>query len=232
MASDEISARMAEIAREVQSGEDVGQVGDRICRAAVELLGPHTESGISIAQRGRRVDTIGATSVAAQRGDELQVELWEGPCLDAAWEHEQVVASDLAREDRWPQWGPRMVADHGIKSMLCTQLFTNDRQLGALNVYSTEHDAFDDEAQEMARVLAVHAAMAVASAQQIDGLRLANDRRTAIGKALGIIMVKYDLQDDLAFAVLQRLSSHENRKLFDIAQDVVAARGLPGQPQR
>jgi hypothetical protein len=42
--------------------------------------------------------------------------------------------------------------------------------------------------------------------------------------ALGIIKVQYE---DRAFAMLQRLSSHENRKLFDIAQDVVQSRGLP-----
>ena len=81
-------------------------------------------------------------------------------------------------------------------------------------------------------LLAVHAAMAVASAQHVEGLRFANDRRSTIGKALGIIMVRYDLDDERAFAVLQRLSSRENRKLFDIAQDVIHRRGLPGVAQQ
>jgi hypothetical protein len=49
------------------------------------------------------------------------------------------------------------------------------------------------------------------------------DRRTTIG----IVMVKYDLDDDRVFAVLQRLSSHENCKLYDLARDVVATKGLP-----
>ena len=45
-------------------------------------------------------------------------------------------------------------------------------------------------------------------------------------------MVRYDLDDERAFAVLQRLSSHENRKLFDIAQDVIHSRGLPRGAQQ
>lgn len=223
---DDVGARMARIAREVRSADDVAQAGDRISAAAVELLGADAQAGISIAHRGRRVDNIGATSEVVRRGDALQVELGEGPCLDAMWDKEQVVAGDLAADHRWPRWGPVMV-DNGVKSMLCTQLFTNEHQLGALNVYSSEAHAFDDEDQETARVLAAHAAMAVAAAQQVEGLRFAVDRRTVIGKALGILMVTYDLDDERAFAVLQRVSSHENRKLFDVAQEVITLRTLP-----
>lgn len=229
MTVQDIGARLALIARDVESGDDIAQAGDRICAAAVDLLGGRAEAGISIAHRGRQVENLGATSESVRRGDALQVELGEGPCLDAAWEQEQVVAGDLFREQRWPRWGPAMVTEFGIASMLCTRLYTNGRQLGALNIYSTAVDAFDEEDQEVARLLAAHAAVAVAAAQQIEGLRFAVDRRATIGKALGIIMAKYDLDDERAFAVLHRLSSHENRKLYDIAQDVIASRGLPPQ---
>ncbi|WP_256841325.1 GAF and ANTAR domain-containing protein [Ornithinimicrobium cryptoxanthini] len=228
-----INDRMAYFAREVRVGDDVEQAADRICEAAVDLLGGQAQAGITIAHRERQVESIGATAELVRRGDELQAELGQGPCLDAAWDQEQVVVDDLAREARWPRWGPRMVQDFGVKSMLCTQLFTNEKQLGALNIYSTELVAFDEEAQEVARLLAVHAAMAIAQAQQVEGLRFANDRRTTIGKALGIVMVTYDLDDAKAFDVLRRLSSHENRKLFDLAQDIINGRqAAPRPPQQ
>lgn len=231
MAANDIGARMAQIAREVRSADDVAQAGDRISAAAVDLLGGHAQAGVSVAHRGRRVENLGATADVVRSGDELQVELGEGPCLDAIWEKEQVVVEHLAADHRWPRWGPRM-ADEGISSMLCTRMFTNERQLGALNIYSTEPDAFDEEAQETARMLAAHAAMSVAAAQQVEGLMFAVDRRATIGKALGIIMATYDVDEERAFAVLQRLSSHGNRKLFDVAQDVVATRSLPQRPHR
>ena len=126
MAVNDISARMAQIAREVHSGDDVAQAVDRICAAAVGLLDGKAEAAISIAHRGRRVENLGATTEAVRRGDELQAELGEGPCLDAVWDQEQVVVGDLAGEQRWPRWGPKMVAEFGLKSMLCTQLFTNE----------------------------------------------------------------------------------------------------------
>lgn len=227
VAIEDVARRMALIARDVQAGEDVGEAGDRICAAAVELLGGRAEAGISMAHRGREVVNLGATSEAVRRGDELQVELGEGPCLDAAWPQEQVVSDDLAQEVRWPRWGPMMVEEHGIRSMLGTRLFTSKRRLGASNVNSTQAHAFDEQAQEVAELLAVHAGTAVAAAQRVEGLQFAVDRRTTIGMALGIIMAKYDLGDDQAFSVLRRNSSHETRPLDDVARDVVASRGLP-----
>ena len=44
-------------------------------------------------------------------------------------------------------------------------------------------------------------------------------------------MVKCDLDDARAFVVLQRLSSHENRKLFHVAQAAAPSRGLPRRAQ-
>lgn len=229
MAVDDIDARMEQIAREVRSTDDVARAGDRISAAAADLLGGHAQAGITIAHERRRVESFGGTSDVVRAGDELQVELGEGPCLDAIWEQEQVVVGDLSADGRWPRWGPKM-AEQGVSSMLCTRLFTSEKQLGALNLYSTDPDAFDEEDQEVARVLAVHAAVIVSAAQEVEGLQFAIDRRTTIGKALGIVMVIYDVDEDRAFTVLQRLSSYENRKLFDVARDVVAARSLP-RPQ-
>jgi GAF domain-containing protein len=221
------SARLADIARQIQDQKGVAQAGDRIVQLTAELFGEGSQVGITIAHRRRRVENGGSSSESARLGDELQNELGEGPCLDAVWDFEQVVTGDLSHDGRWPTWGPRMAEEHGIKSMLSTQLFTTEERLGALNIYSTEADAFDEEDQELGRLLAAHVAVAVSAAQEIQGLKYAVDRRTTIGKALGIIMVSYDMDDDRAFEVLQRLSSTENRKLYDVAQDVVRDKGLP-----
>jgi GAF domain-containing protein len=214
--------RLARIARDVQSGDDVAQAADEICVAATELLTNAAGAGVTLVHRRRQVTTAAATAELVREGDRLQYELEEGPCLDAAWEEEQVYAGDLAHEDRWPTWAPRVAEDLGVRSMLCTQLFTNEDQLGALNIYSENQYAFDAEDRDTARLLGAHAAVAVAAAQEIENLKIAVDRRTTIGKALGILMARYGVDDDRAMAVLRRLSSHQNVKLYDLAVDIVA----------
>lgn len=228
MVDNSLGRRLADVARDVESRHDLSGAADEIVAVATEMVDHGTAAGITLVHGRRRVETVAATSDDVRRGDALQYELNEGPCLDAAWEERQVYCPDLAKDHRWPTWGPRVADELCVQTMLCTQLFTNENQLGALNLYSTKKGAFTEEDRETVLLLAAHAAVAVAAAQQVDSLKVAVDRRTTIGKALGILMERYDLDDDQAFSVLRRLSSDENRKVHDLAEELVITRHLAG----
>jgi GAF domain-containing protein len=226
MADLHVHHRLGAVVRAVQSRADVPQAADEIVSAARDLIPNCFGAGLTLVSRGHSIESVGVSDDVVREGDALQYELGEGPCLDAAWEEEQVYSDDIRRDERWPRWAPR-IAELGVGSMLCTRLFTNDDHLGALNLYGDQAYGFDEEDAEIARLLAAHAAVAVAAAQEIATLRVAVDRRTTIGKALGIIMARYGLDDDKAMSVLRRLSSHQNRKLYDIAVDVVREVRIP-----
>lgn len=66
---------------------------------------------------------------------------------------------------------------------------------------------------------------------EIHHLRIARDGRTLIGQATGILMERFDLAAEHAFGVLVRISQETNRKLHEIADELVADRRadrLPG----
>jgi transcriptional regulator with GAF, ATPase, and Fis domain len=226
--TDNLSQRLAELARELQQHTQVQTTAEHITTTAVDWTGPGTAAGISMVQRRRSVDSLATTSDVVKRGDAMQYELGEGPCLDAIWEQPQVYVADLRTDQRWPRWSPRVAEELDVSSMLCTRLFTNDDTLGALNVYSPHGNAFDEQLRDEITTLAAHAAVAVADAAQIEGLTIAVDRRTKIGMALGMVMERYELDEARAFDVLKRLSSHTNTKLYDIARDIVDTGRLPG----
>jgi AmiR/NasT family two-component response regulator len=48
-----------------------------------------------------------------------------------------------------------------------------------------------------------------------------------IGQALGMLMERYKLDADRAFEVLKRYSQDNNRKLHDVAQELIDTRKLP-----
>ncbi len=62
---------------------------------------------------------------------------------------------------------------------------------------------------------------------EIDHLRIALERRTVIGEAAGIVMERYRLGPDAAMDLLRRLSQDSNRKLHDIAVELVRTSSLP-----
>jgi GAF domain-containing protein len=228
MNGDALSERLAAMARDLRAEPDAEHTLDHIVRlAAAWVGGDDTQAAITLVHRKSEVETVASTSALARHGDELQYELHEGPCLDAAWEHELVYAGDLAHDDRWPTWGPRVAKELHVGSMLCVRLFTHQMTLGALNLYSGDRHAFDKQARAEAEAIAAQAAVALAAARQIEQLEIAVGHRTNIGKALGILMERFDVDDVRALSILQRVSSTENRKLYDIALELLKTRQLP-----
>lgn len=63
--------------------------------------------------------------------------------------------------------------------------------------------------------------------RQIETLKVALEHRTTIGKALGILMERLNIDDQQAFAYLCRCSQDRNEKLYDLAVRVVEIRELP-----
>ncbi len=221
-----LDQRLAALARELATQPTPEATAQRLTALAVELVAGADEAGVSLARGRGRVETVGPTSDLVAQADELQHRLGEGPCVDAL-HADEVDAPDLAHDDRWPDWRPRVVAA-GVGAMLCVQLDLDDRELGALNLYAGEAHAFDEADRVAARHLASHAAVALASAHERSTLETALASRTVIGQAEGILMERFGVDAEGAFAVLVRYSQHHNVKLATVAADLVRTRSLPG----
>lgn len=103
------------------------------------------------------------------------------------------------------------------------------RPVGALNLYSTDSGAFDDTAVDAARSFADHAAVAAANAGvHADAVELARNlqralaSRAVIDQAKGILMGRHRITADAAFRLLADRSQQTNRKLRDLAAELVA----------
>jgi len=217
-----LGAAMGELARALpheHASEDATL--EAVTAAAVEAVPGAEHASISLVVRGRTVQSRAATDPLAERMDAKQAELSQGPCLDAVWEQESVHIPDMAAESRWPQFTAAAV-EAGIGAMLCFPLFVAEGRLGALNLYTSQAGAFDDEARFTGLIFATHAAVAITGARQEETLSAALANRDVIGQAKGIVMERFHLDAPHAFALLARLSQTENIKLRDIAEQLVA----------
>ena len=182
-------------------------------------------AGVTFVHGRSRVETAAATDPLIEKLDLLQIECGEGPDLDVLLGPVGVLVTDTQTETRWPTWA-RQVSSHGIRSLLSVRMYTSATTVGTLNLYDTEPYCFDLRDQEIAHLLARHAAVALASARTTENLWMAVDARKLIGQAQGILMERYSLSADKAFAVLMRYSQQKNVKLKDIAQHLVDGREL------
>lgn len=63
-----------------------------------------------------------------------------------------------------------------------------------------------------------------AAHEELEGLRLAMRNRGVIEQAKGMLMLRFELDEEAAFGYLRTLSNTANRKLVDVARDVVRTR--------
>lgn len=217
---DLLAVHLAELARVLQSEDDPAATLERVVEGAVALI-PGVQSGsISVARRRSSIRSVAASDDLARRVDSLQDETGQGPCLDAAFEHQTVRVSDMRTESRWPDFA-RRAWEVGAGSMLSFQLFVEGDTLGALNLFSAEPNAFDDESEHVGLLFAAHAAIAYASINHQQHLNLALTTRDLIGQAKGILIERFKLSGDQAFALLVSASKATNTRLRDVADQLV-----------
>lgn len=222
------AGEVSDFARAVHTQGEPQQRLQRGVELAVDLIQGCDHAGVTIA-RGRRLGTPAASDDIVRRGDSWQQELDEGPCLDTVRLEHTVISADLAKEERWPRWAARAQQDLGVSSMLSVLLFTDRDTWGAMNLYADQPDAWSDDDVDTAHALAGHLAVSLADADEIAQRGRAMLSRTTIGQAEGILMERYGLGADQAFAYLRRVSQNSHRKLVDVATELVASRRLPDQ---
>ncbi|TDU89128.1 GAF domain-containing protein [Kribbella voronezhensis] len=218
----EVAEAMSEVAASLQAPMDLDETLALITRSAADTIPGIVEASISITTKTGEIQTLAPTGPLVMRADFLQYELGEGPCLHAALEEPVVVVEDLANDARWPDFGPKAAA-LGFGSQVAFQFEAGGPNTrGALNLYAGEPRAIDHDSIQLGGMFAGQIAVALGWARQDQTMTEALATRNVIGQAVGILMERYKLNSERAFAFLVRLSQSSNTKLRQIADAVVA----------
>ncbi|MEU8223474.1 GAF and ANTAR domain-containing protein [Kribbella sp. NPDC048915] len=218
----------ARLAVDLHDAPGVEETVDAVVQFALHALSC-SYAGLVLYSRGARAEVVAVTDPVVAEVYDLQLSNNNGPLVTARQERTSVLIADTTGDDRWPNWAAE-VAGLGIRSVLDVPLLTGDaaRQVaGVLGLYSPKPDAFTADDEAVAHILARHASVAVASARNEETLAQAVDARKLVGQAMGILMERFDLDADRAFAILKRYSQDSNTKLRDVAQQLIETRKLP-----
>jgi GAF domain-containing protein len=217
------------------SDTDLNGVLDTIARLAKRTIPGASEVSVTLV-RGKGAHTAAFTGDLALSLDESQYESGYGPCLDASAAAATMSVPEMASDTRWPRWAAR-AREMGVNSSLSIGLPVQDTVTGALNIYATTPEAFDDDAIVLGQTFAGYAAVALANAHLYDTtatlaqqMQAAMDSRAVIEQAKGIIMGERRCSADEAFRILTKVSQDTNRKLRDVAAALVARAAQDRKP--
>lgn len=219
--------RLSGVVRALREQDDLPSTMQRSAAAAVELVEGCASAGLVWLRGGGTLESVAATDPRATAADVRQVELGSGPAIDALDVAETVIAVDLRTEDRWPGWVSYVREELGIDSAVAIRLFTGDRSIGVLTLYAAG-GRLDDASVREAYLLAACVSVAVDAAHTEHTLEEAAASRATIGQAQGILMERFEVDADQAFAVLKRVSQDRNIKLNRLARETIQTRRTPG----
>jgi GAF domain-containing protein len=219
-------AAFAELSRIMLGEQPLSATLARVAELAKRTIPGAAEVSVTLMQDGD-VESAAFTGPLATQLDERQYEAGFGPCMEAAISGATIPIDDTANSSTYPDFG-RLARRQGITHTMSVGLPVQRQTIGALNVYGTGDGSFDEQTQELATTFAGYAAVAVANAglyastaQLAAHLQRALDSRAVIDQAKGILMSRHGMSAEAAFDLLSRQSQVSNRKVRDIASDLV-----------
>ena len=215
------------LASRLANGYDVVDLLNQLTTECVSLL-PVPAAGLLLADGLGVLHLMAASSEGIRLLELVQIQRDEGPCRDCFHSGAPVVIADLEQEhQRWPQFVPA-AQQAGFVSVSAVPMRWRDEVLGSLGLFGTEVGALDERDLALGQALADVASVALVQQQEAvdrlavnDQLQQALTSRIILEQAKGLLAQQGDLDMVTAFTVLRRYARDHNRRLTDLAQEVV-----------
>ena len=233
----DLAEAYAELQNLILDERDVTDFLDQLATLAAAIV-PGTHCGVTL-RRGDQIASVASSDEVALRMDELQNLGGLGPCLQALEDGTPVHVPDLSTEDRWGAYASYAIAN-GIHSSFSLPLVLDGSPRGAVNLFSSQPQGFSEEAVERVQAFTDQAGTSLTLLlRQADTVRLDRQLREAlatravIDQALGILMLARKISSRAAFEHLRQASQTSNRRLSDLAGELITTMtGHPPEPPR
>jgi GAF domain/ANTAR domain len=213
-------------------GAQPGDAGllQRICFAAVEALSA-SGAGISVMTTDGTRGVCAASDPVSERVEELQFILGEGPCIEAFAARRPVLAADLSDGGglRWPVYAAA-ARDAGVRAVFAFPLQVGAARLGVLDVFRDRVGPLSGAELQLAFTFA-ELTMEVLLDRQEGETAAGNSaavlnvgRRAELFQAQGMVMVQLGVSIAEALVRMRAYAFAENRRLDDVACDIVQGR--------
>ena len=216
----------AELGALVVGEVPLGQVLTRVAELAKACVPGAEEVSVTLLE-GEKARSAAFTGSLAAHLDERQYDAGFGPCLHAAQSGQTVRVDDTSAERTYPGFAA-IAARQGVRSSVSIGMPMPQRITGGINVYRFDQGVLEEEAVALLEVFAGYAAIALANHSLYSSavalstnLQIALSSRAVIEQAKGVLVASLRCTPEEAFAHLVLQSQHTNRKLREIATEVV-----------
>ena len=184
-------------------------------------------------ERNGGLTTVASSSEGGRQLDETQYAFDDGPCLTAVRQQRLVWVPDLAGDERWGGYAEAAIGQ-GVESVLAVPIPTDAASRAGLNCYAHSVHVFTEEtvtlleqhAASMSRILRISLRLHGAEVHP-EHLRAALKSRAVVDAAVALVMLQHRGGREGALEVLRMAAKSSNRRIHEIAHDIVRGADLP-----
>ena len=224
-----LAQRFVALADTLVEDFDIVELLDGLMKTSLELLDVD-EAGLLLLDKTNRLQLVASSSESARMLELLQLNERSGPCVDVVHSGRPVVVDDL-HEGRisasWPRFTRNAIA-HELSSVYAFPLRLRHEVIGGLNLFGRRTHLLDADARVVAQSLADIATIGIMHQRAIErstyiaeSLQTALNTRIVIEQAKGALAERGKVPMDVAFELLRRYARAHQRRLGDVARDVV-----------
>ncbi|EME23087.1 GAF and ANTAR domain-containing protein [Rhodococcus triatomae] len=214
---------------------DVAELLHLLVNHCVDLVGA-AAAGLMLSDQRGSLQVLASSTEQTRLLELFQIQVDEGPCLDAYATGETVTAVDLTEVgERWPTFAA-VALDQGFRSVHAVPLRLRKETIGALNLFGDRPGPLGDRELKVARALADTATIGILHERALrraevltEQLQSALNQRVTIEQAKGILAQAGNLDMGQAFEILRGHSRNTNTRLSLIAHDLVTGEVSPAQ---
>ena len=194
------------------------------CVAVLDI----SAAGIMLVAPDGDLRAMTSSSEAMRIVELFELQSQEGPCLDCYRSGQPVVNEDLASADgRWPRFAA-VALNAGFRAADAVPMRLRTQTIGALNLFRSEPGSLNGDDVLVAQALADIATIALLQHRTTLEAQVVNDQlnqaltsRVVIEQAKGVVAERDHVDMQQAFARLRGHARNHNRRLADVANDVI-----------
>ncbi|KAA1416919.1 GAF and ANTAR domain-containing protein [Nocardioides humilatus] len=223
-----LASAFVDLADTLVSDYDVADLMHRLVGHTVRLLDV-SEAGLLLSDQRGSLHVMASTTEQTKLLELFQIQSREGPCLDCYRTGVPLSVDDLAdHAERWPTFAP-VALEVGYRAVHTFPMRLREVTIGALNLFNTRPGTLSQDDGHIAQGLAdvatigllqeraIHESVIVVA--QLEG---ALASRVVIEQAKGVLAEQGGVDMDVAFERLRERARGANRRLADIAREVIA----------
>jgi transcriptional regulator with GAF, ATPase, and Fis domain len=222
-----VAAALVELADTLVVDFDIADFLHTLSTRCVELLDVQA-AGVMVTDQRGRLRVMASSSERAHVLELFEVESEQGPCVACFHSGQPVSDADLRVVDpRWASFSQH-AGQAGFSAVHALPMRLRDEIIGVLNLFSVRPGGLTAADTHLGQALANVTTIGILQQRAIhhgevvvEQLQGALNSRVVIEQAKGVLFERLHLDMQEAFELLRTYARHTNRRLTDVALDII-----------